>query len=104
LQEPELLLEERQQVERSMQSSALSHYHAFIDSANCLSVVQQQLGNACEGLGSLSQSVPDLAGAFESFSKDAATVMAKHNANKQLLGECTLQARAVSSSRWYGSF
>jgi hypothetical protein len=87
LQEPELLLEERQQVERSMQSSALSHYHAFIDSANCLSVVQQQLGNACEGLGSLSQSVPDLAGSFESFSKDAATVMAQHNANKQLLGE-----------------
>lgn len=85
--EPELLLEERQQVERSMQSSALSHYHAFIDSANCLSVVQQQLGSACEGLGSLSQSVPELAGAFEAFSKDAATVMAQHNANKQLLAQ-----------------
>eukprot|EP00882_Tetradesmus_deserticola_P004259 GHRQ01004499.1.p1 GENE.GHRQ01004499.1~~GHRQ01004499.1.p1 ORF type:complete len:562 (+),score=212.75 GHRQ01004499.1:522-2207(+) len=85
--EPELLLEERQQVERSMQSSALGHYHAFIDSANCLSVVQRQLSNACEGLAGLSQSVPDLAGAFESFSKDAAHVMAQHNANKQLLAQ-----------------
>lgn len=86
LQEPELLLEERQQVERSMQSSALSHYHAFIDSANCLSVVQQQLGKACDGLESLSKSVPDLAGTFESFLKDAASVMMQHNSNKQLLG------------------
>lgn len=98
LQEPELLLEERQQVERSMQSSALSHYHAFIDSANCLSVVQQQLGSACEGLGSLSQSVPELAGAFEAFSKDAATVMAQHNANKQLLGESVHRTRGLCAA------
>lgn len=87
MQEPELLAEERQQVERNMQSTALSHYHAFIDSANCLSVVQQQLSRACEGLDELSKVVPDLATSFEGFSKDAAAVMAQRNSNKQLLGE-----------------
>lgn len=70
-----------------MQSTALSHYHAFIDSANCLSVVQQQLSKACEGLGELSKVVPDLATSFDGFSKDAAAVMAQRNSNKQLLGE-----------------
>jgi hypothetical protein len=89
LQEPELLAEERQQVERNMQSSALSHYHAFIDSANCMSVVQQQLARACDGLDELSREVPDLATSFEAFSKDAAAVMAQRNSNKQLLGEAT---------------
>lgn len=87
LQEPELLAEERQQVERNMQSSALSHYHAFIDSADCMSVMQQQLSKACEGLDELSKVVPDLATSFEAFSKDAAAVMAQRNSNKQLLGE-----------------
>eukprot|EP00878_Enallax_costatus_P022940 GHUV01024379.1.p1 GENE.GHUV01024379.1~~GHUV01024379.1.p1 ORF type:complete len:532 (+),score=134.01 GHUV01024379.1:237-1832(+) len=86
-QEPELLLEERQQVERSIQTSALSHYHAFIDSANCLSVVREQLSKACEGLEILSSSVPDLATTFESFSSDAAAVLTRHTANKQLLGQ-----------------
>lgn len=74
-------------MERNMQSTALSHYHAFIDSANCLSVVQQQLSRACEGLDELSKVVPDLATSFEGFSKDAAAVMAQRNSNKQLLGE-----------------
>lgn len=74
-------------MERSMQSTALSHYHAFIDSANCLSVVEQQLGKACEGLDELSKGVPDLAASFDGFSKDAAAVMAQRNSNKQLLGE-----------------
>lgn len=83
--EPELLAEERQQVERNMQSTALSHYHAFIDSANCLLVVQQQLSKACEGLDELSKVVPDLATSFDGFSKDAAAVMGQRNSNKQLL-------------------
>lgn len=86
MQEPELLAEERHQVERNMQSTALSHYHAFIDSADCMSVVQQQLSKACEGLDELSKVVPDLATSFEAFSKDAAAVMAQRNSNKQLLG------------------
>jgi hypothetical protein len=90
VQEPELLAEERQQVERNMQSTALSHYHAFIDSADCMSVVQQQLGKACEGLDELSKVVPDLATSFEGFSKDAAAVMAQRNSNKQLLGKTRL--------------
>jgi hypothetical protein len=72
-----------------MQSTALSHYHAFIDSANCLSVVQQQLSKACEGLEELSKVVPDLATSFDGFSKDAAAVMGQRNSNKQLLGEPT---------------
>lgn len=70
-----------------MQSTALSHYHAFIDSASCMSVVQQQLSRACEGLEELSKVVPDLATSFEGFSKDAAAVMAQRSSNKQLLGE-----------------
>lgn len=74
-------------MERSMQSTALSHYHAFVDSANCMSVVQQQLAKACEGLDELSKVVPDLATSFEGFSKDAGAVMAQRNSNKQLLGE-----------------
>lgn len=90
-------MEERQQVERSIQSSALSHYHAFIDSANCLSVVQQQLSNACDGLEKLSTSVPEMATTFDSFSKDATGVMAQHTANKQLLGKCSQQCTGAGS-------
>lgn len=87
MQEPELLLEKRQQVERSIQSSALSHYHAFIDSANCLSVVQQQLATACHNLDDLTKIVPELAVTFEAFAKDAASIMTQHSGNKQMLGE-----------------
>jgi len=87
LQEPELLLEKRQQAERSIQSSALSHYHAFIDSADCLSVVQQQLATACCSLDDLTKIVPDLAVTFQEFAKDAASIMAQHSGNKQMLGE-----------------
>lgn len=74
-----------------MQSSALSHYHAFIDSANCLSVVQHQLSRACDGLDDLASSAPQLGGAFDTFSKQAASVMAQHSENKQLLGMCAKQ-------------
>lgn len=83
-------------MERNMQSSALSHYHAFIDSANCMSVVQQQLAKACDGLDELSREVPDLATSFEAFSKDAAAVMAQRNSNKQLLGEPAQCAAVVN--------
>lgn len=96
MQEPYLLLEERQQVERSTQSSALSHYHAFIDSANCLSVVKQQLNSVCNGLDNLSTSVPELAMTFESFSKDASAVMVQHTANKQLLGEWGMESLTLA--------
>jgi hypothetical protein len=84
-QEPELLAEERQHVARSMQSAALSHYHAFIGSAQCLGVVEAQLGRVCEGLEGLSAVVPDMAGALDGFSRDAAAVMAQRASNKQLL-------------------
>ncbi|KAF8070905.1 COG8 [Scenedesmus sp. PABB004] len=85
--EPELLAEERARVERGVASAALAHYHAFIDSAAALGVVQAQLGGACDGLGALAARVPDLAGTFEGFSRDAAGVLAAHAANKQLLAQ-----------------
>lgn len=80
-------------MERSIQSSALSHYHAFIDSADALAEVQQQLARAVASLEGLSASVPELAGTFDAFARDAAGIMKQHAANKQLLSECAAQLR-----------
>lgn len=82
-----------------MQASALSHYHAFLDSAECMAVVRKQLIAAVEGLSALADSVPALGAALEAFSSDAAGVMAQHAAIKQLAGVCCMCAHVHGSSR-----
>ncbi len=87
MQEPELLAEEQAHVERSIQANAVSHYRAFIASADCVQSVQQQLAAACGRLDALLDDLPQLVAACERFSRDAASVMDAHGQNKQLLGK-----------------
>jgi hypothetical protein len=86
-QEPELLAEERHQLERALQASALAHYRAFIDGAECLGAVRGALAEALARLEAMQRALPKLSATCESFSKDAAGVLAQRAANKQLLGE-----------------
>jgi len=83
--EPELLAEERQQLERAMQASALTHYRAFIDGAACLGAVRDALSEALARLGRLQEDAPRLGAACGAFSRDAAGALARRAANKQLL-------------------
>lgn len=54
-QEPELLAEERHQLERALQASALSHYRALIDGAGCLQAVRDALEEALLRLEALQE-------------------------------------------------
>lgn len=86
--EPELLAEERLQLERALQASALSHYPSLIDGAECLGSVRDALEGALARLEALQeQDAPKLGAACEAFSRDAAGVLAQRSANKQLLAQ-----------------
>ncbi|KAI8472488.1 MAG: Dor1-like family-domain-containing protein [Monoraphidium minutum] len=85
--EPELLAEERRQLERALQGSALAHYPALIDGAGCLASVRDSLAEALARLEALQEDAPKLGSTCEAFSKDAADVLAQRAANKQLLAQ-----------------
>jgi hypothetical protein len=50
LQEPDLLQEEKAQVERSLQTTAVTQYGAFISTAKCLETISTELTAVCEHL------------------------------------------------------
>jgi hypothetical protein len=54
-QEPELLRDEKQQIERSIQGTSVSNYGAFIETSKCLDTINTELGSVCERLDSLLQ-------------------------------------------------
>ncbi|KIZ04110.1 Conserved oligomeric Golgi complex subunit 8 [Monoraphidium neglectum] len=85
--EPELLAEERHQLERALQASALTHYRALIDGAECLGSVRDALADALARLEALQEDAPKLSATCEAFSRDAAAVLAQRAANKQLLAQ-----------------
>ena len=53
--EPDLLRAEKEQVERNMQNTAVSHYGAFGEAAACLDIVNNELSSVCEHLDLLLQ-------------------------------------------------
>jgi hypothetical protein len=57
------LAEERQQLERALQGSALTHYRAFIDGAECLGAVRGALGEALARLEAMQEVRPARPGA-----------------------------------------
>ena len=44
-QEPELLKEEKQQVERNILGTSVSNYGAFVEAARCLHTIDKELSN-----------------------------------------------------------
>ncbi len=54
-QEPEVLKSEKEQLERSLQTTAVSQYSAFLDAAGCLTSISNELSAVCEHLDSLLQ-------------------------------------------------
>ncbi|GFR42393.1 hypothetical protein Agub_g3265 [Astrephomene gubernaculifera] len=82
--EPEVLKAEKEQLERNLQTTAVSQYTAFLDAANCLTSISDELRAVCENLDALLQATPELAAACESFSSNAAAVQEQHAQNKQL--------------------
>eukprot|EP00195_Chlamydomonas_chlamydogama_P007836 CAMPEP_0202892148 /NCGR_PEP_ID=MMETSP1392-20130828/1949_1 /ASSEMBLY_ACC=CAM_ASM_000868 /TAXON_ID=225041 /ORGANISM="Chlamydomonas chlamydogama, Strain SAG 11-48b" /LENGTH=607 /DNA_ID=CAMNT_0049576031 /DNA_START=154 /DNA_END=1977 /DNA_ORIENTATION=+ len=82
--EPELLREEKDQIERNIQSTSVSNYRAFIETANCLNTINQELGHVCGHLDLLLQGIPELASTCETFSSQSTEVMEQHTQNKQL--------------------
>ena len=53
--EPELLKEEKQTIERSIQGTAVNNYGAFIETSRCLETINTELGTVCERLDLLLQ-------------------------------------------------
>ncbi|EFJ52509.1 component of oligomeric golgi complex 8 [Volvox carteri f. nagariensis] len=84
VQEPEVLKAEKEQLERNLQTTAVSQYTAFLDAANCLTSVSNELSAVCEHLDSLLQATPELATACESFASNSAAVQEQFAHNKQL--------------------
>eukprot|EP00198_Chlamydomonas_reinhardtii_P001213 XP_001690548.1 component of oligomeric golgi complex 8 [Chlamydomonas reinhardtii] len=82
--EPEVLKSEKEQLERGLQTTAVSQYGAFLDAAGCLTSISNELAAVCEHLDSLLQATPELASACESFATNAAAVQEQYSHNKQL--------------------
>ncbi|KAG2501179.1 hypothetical protein HYH03_000994 [Edaphochlamys debaryana] len=84
--EPEVLKVEKEQLERNLQTTAVSQYTAFLDAANCLTSISNELSAVCEHLDSLLQATPELASACEAFATNSAAVQEQYAHNKQLAG------------------
>ncbi|KXZ47031.1 hypothetical protein GPECTOR_38g268 [Gonium pectorale] len=82
--EPEVLKAEKDQLERNLQTTAVSQYTAFLDAANCLTSISNELSAVCENLDALLQATPELASACEAFSSNSAAVQEQYANNKQL--------------------
>lgn len=85
--EPELLQEEKLQIERSIQSSAVGQYGAFLAAASALSTIDNELESVCSALDGLLTCGPQLAAACEQFASESAGVMDSHAANKALVAQ-----------------
>ncbi|PNH08164.1 Conserved oligomeric Golgi complex subunit 8 [Tetrabaena socialis] len=84
--EPEVLKAEKDQLERNLQTTAVSQYTAFLDAASCLTSISDELSAVCENLDALLQATPELASACEAFSSNSAAVQEQYANNKQLAG------------------
>ncbi|GLC34513.1 hypothetical protein PLESTB_001253200 [Pleodorina starrii] len=82
--EPEVLKAEKEQLERNLQTTAVSQYTAFLDAANCMTSISNELSAVCEHLESLLQATPELASACEAFATNSAAVQEQFSHNKQL--------------------
>lgn len=54
-QEPELLKEEKAQLERALQTTAVSQHGAFLGAADCLETISTELSSVCDHLDRLLQ-------------------------------------------------
>lgn len=84
--EPELLQEEKDRLDRSLQTKAVSHYQAFIDTASCLDGICTKLDLVKDSLEQLTKEVPQFTHLCETFSGAATDILKKQNDNKQVLG------------------
>lgn len=50
VQEPDLLRDEKAQLERALQSTAVNQYGAFIETARCMQTMSTELSSVCEHL------------------------------------------------------
>ncbi|GIL45758.1 hypothetical protein Vafri_2911 [Volvox africanus] len=82
--EPEVLRAEKEQLERNLQTTAVSQYTAFLDAANCMTSISNELSAVCEHLESLLQATPELASTCEAFATNSAAVQEQSTQNKQL--------------------
>ncbi|GIL71912.1 hypothetical protein Vretifemale_2346 [Volvox reticuliferus] len=82
--EPEVLKAEKEQLERNLQTTAVSQYTAFLDAANCMTSISNELSAVCEHLDSLLQATPELASTCEAFATNSAAVQEQSTQNKQL--------------------
>ena len=108
--EPELLDEERKQIERnqvcprpctrsktltltptdssllliSQLQSCTTNYTAFIDASSCLDSIHTELATVGRSLAELLRSVPLMANACEDFSQKSASLVEQFSANQQL--------------------
>lgn len=55
LQEPDILKDEKSRIERGLQTTAVTQYGAFIETARCLQVMSTELSSVCEHLDLLLQ-------------------------------------------------
>ena len=53
--EPDLLHEEKQTIEKNIQSTSVQNYPAFIETSRCLDTINSELGAVCERLDMLLQ-------------------------------------------------
>ena len=53
--EPELLKEEKQTIEKNIQTTSVQNYPAFIETSRCLDTINTELGAVCERLDMLLQ-------------------------------------------------
>mmetsp|Transcript_22882 Transcript_22882/g.58344 ORF Transcript_22882/g.58344 Transcript_22882/m.58344 type:complete len:587 (-) Transcript_22882:344-2104(-) len=82
--EPDLLRDEKAQVERALQTTAVTQYGAFIETARCLTVMSDELSSVCGHLDRVLEGIPELASTCESFSAQSGAVLDAHAQNKHL--------------------
>ena len=82
--EPELLREDRDRIQRQMQTVAVGQYTAFIETASCMRKVREEVSQVQGYLGELERVAPGLAAACEDFSLAASDIAVKREQNKHL--------------------
>ena len=90
-----------------MQDCAVTHYRAFLGTAEAAAAAHEAASGALAQLDVLAADLPQLAAAASAFSRSAAEHVDRRARTKQLQGAimgCRLGAATCSSPCWSGTF
>lgn len=82
--EPDLLDDEKRQIERSFLTACTTNYSSFIDATRCLESIHVELSTVSKSLDLLLKDVPIMAIACDDFSRKSSTLVDQFAANRQL--------------------